>query len=188
MLEGGDYGTQLTQVPSISIAAPAPAHFARQHSDDAVPPTGDRRASDAYQGHRRKVADALNAFGSYFSNTPHETFDDSEFREGNARQYPQVPGELERNDQLLRIMRNWDADNDGTRSMREQRSRAASVSRDPSSGLGAEGGLSTRRIRPVLPLQSQNHLSPQAPDLQSAATSSRLVSTGDTQQSRRGTV
>lgn len=157
LLEDGSDGTELAPAPSNSIATPCAAHVRSQSVDGEVLPTSDRRASDTtYHGHRRKVANALTAFGNYFSNTPHETFDDSEFRSGNARQYPEVPGESERNEALPQIKLNWNGnDNDGAPSIRGRRSRAASVSGSPSSNLGGEGASPTLRTSSLQPPQSK---------------------------------
>ncbi|KAL1647045.1 hypothetical protein SLS58_002815 [Diplodia intermedia] len=137
----------------------------RPPSSDEPPPTNGRRHSQAtVEGHRRKVTRALMALGNYFGTVDYSTFDDSEFRRGDASEYPQVPGEENRNPALPRIKLQYGSHQDGGGSVaptpREQRSRAGSIS----SRLGAERGSAT---------------SPQRPDVHIGTSSSCAGSAGD---------
>ncbi|KAH8884365.1 hypothetical protein GQ53DRAFT_752230 [Thozetella sp. PMI_491] len=92
------------------------------------PPSGE--SGDA--GSRRTVARALNVLGNYFGNPSHDMFDDSEFRQGRAVDFPEIPGEEHRNPELdqIREAYNYPRNSEGqiTPSLRRQGSRGSFAS------------------------------------------------------------
>lgn len=54
-------------------------------------------------GKRREVAKVLTTIGTYLGTAKEGTFDDSEFQQGESANYPELPGERQRNSNLGRI-------------------------------------------------------------------------------------
>lgn len=91
-------------------------------------------ATVADAGNRRKFASILNKVGNYIGTPSRKRFDYSDFRDGAAMNYPEIPGEINRNRELSRISRIWPAS-----SIREQPSRDGS----PDSRIELEDGTSS---------------------------------------------
>jgi hypothetical protein len=83
-------------------------------------------------GKRRQVAKALASISSYVGTARRELFDDSEFKSGLALNFPEVPGEINRNRALPRIRKQYN-------------NRPASFTGSVGSGLGDEGSSATAR-------------------------------------------
>ncbi|PGH29434.1 hypothetical protein GX50_07814 [[Emmonsia] crescens] len=100
------------------------------------PPAGD-------SGNRRKVARALTKFVVYLSDAAHERLHDSEFKNGKALDFPEIPGEIRRNRALPHIRNQYntyrDTDWNVTPSLRGRASRAASFT-SSIYGLDMESG------------------------------------------------
>jgi len=100
------------------------------------------------RGRRRKVAEMLTTVANYLGTAGQGQFDDSEFRDGEASDYPQIPGEEQRNNRLLQIMEQYNPsrDENGNRTpmSRSQLSRAGSI-------VGAEGRI-FESITPASPV------------------------------------
>ncbi|KAI1504767.1 hypothetical protein F5X99DRAFT_370917 [Biscogniauxia marginata] len=81
-------------------------------------------------GNRRKVARALTRISNYLGSAAADRFDDSEFRRGRAVDFPEIPGERQRNDMLSRIKKTYDpprdADGNATPILRGRPSGSAS--------------------------------------------------------------
>jgi hypothetical protein len=96
------------------------------------------QTSDA--GGRRKVAQTLQTVGNAFLGTaPHDWYDDSEFKQGTASDFPEIPGEKQRNSALTQIKKQYnprrDTEGNATPMLRAQRSRAESFNGSVFSGL-----------------------------------------------------
>jgi hypothetical protein len=61
---------------------------------------------------RRKVANLLTTFGNRINDTALNSFDDRDFRNGPATEYPSVPGEILRNPILLQTMESYNPSRD----------------------------------------------------------------------------
>ena len=85
--------------------------------------------SDA--GNRRKVARALTSLSNVFGTASADRFDDSEFKRGPALDFPEIPGEQNRNRDLSQIREQYNIRGDGV-STPGRRSRASSC--NPVSG------------------------------------------------------
>ncbi|KAI0126025.1 hypothetical protein BJ170DRAFT_458380 [Xylariales sp. AK1849] len=103
--------------------------------DGKLRPTMSRvsRATDA--GNRRKVATSLIKISNYLGNPARKRFDDSEFRRGRAQDFPEIPGEANRNRALSRIRRGYNQPRDAEGHISEQPSRTdlsvSNVAPDP---------------------------------------------------------
>ncbi|KAH8807502.1 hypothetical protein F5884DRAFT_674608 [Xylogone sp. PMI_703] len=77
-------------------------------------------------GGRIKVAKMLMDLSSFFGNPRRDLFDDSKFKHGPASDFPEVPGERNRNGSLLDIKRNYntnpDVEGNGSPSVRPRSS------------------------------------------------------------------
>lgn len=126
--------------------------------------------SDA--GNRRKVAKMLTSITNYFSNAAHD--DVSEFKQGPAVDYPQIPGEDLRNPGLIRITTRYNPPRDAagniTPSLRKSNSRASFTS-----VVSGTGGDDNTIKRPSL-------------DLHNMASASSANSTGERKVKRRDTL
>ncbi|KAL0253457.1 hypothetical protein SLS55_010436 [Diplodia seriata] len=160
---GSDASTHDDNASQDVVRPPSRSVDVRPQSSDE--PNG-RRYSQAttVEGHRRKVTRALMSLGNYFGTVDYSTFDDSEFRRGDASEYPQVPGEENRNPALPRIKLQYSSHQDGGggSSVAPTPSRAASIS----DRQGTE--------------QRGSAASPQRPDIHVGAESPCAGSTGDT--------
>lgn len=98
---------------------------------------------------RRNVAKAFNAIGRKLGTAPPNLFDDSEFKSGNAGDFPEIPGELNRNPTLpqIREQYNLPRDSDGhvTPALRG-RSRSRSFNGSVASDIGMERSPSGCRV------------------------------------------
>lgn len=106
-------------------------------------------------GNRRKVAKALTKIHSYLGTAAPNRFDDSEFKHGKALDFPEIPGEEQRNEALSRIRARYnptrDADGNVT-PVGEQRSTASFI-----------GGASVEHIE--FSSTPPREASPQSPQL-----------------------
>ena len=96
------------------------------------------RVPDA--GARRRVAQTLITAGKYFGSRANNLFDEYEFKNSRATDFPEIPGEEHRNPDLNEIRRQYNQPraSDGylTPALNEQRSRGNSfIINDNSSGL-----------------------------------------------------
>jgi hypothetical protein len=100
-------------------------------------------------GNRRRMARALIAFGDRLDTAAPDQFDDSGFKHENAVDFPEIPGEEQRNSALSQIRDRYnqprDADGNVPPGLRRQHSRASSFTGSDASGFGVEGGLTTPR-------------------------------------------
>ena len=96
-------------------------------------------------GKRRKVAKALAKFSDYVGTAARERFDDSEFRNGDALSFPEVPGERQRNERLPIIKRQYTHYN-----------RPGSFNGSVASGIGGQAASATSRApSPSSPRRSE---------------------------------
>ncbi|QUC22871.1 uncharacterized protein UV8b_07112 [Ustilaginoidea virens] len=67
--------------------------------------TGNSKTTSAHglSGSRRKAADALIAWSGLLGQVTHDSFDLSKFRDGAALDFPEIPGEKERNRNLAHV-------------------------------------------------------------------------------------
>jgi hypothetical protein len=92
---------------SHSIARPDATDIHRSSSNggegtsNRIVPTTSRSTTDA--GNRRKVAKTLAAIGTYLGTAAPDRFDDSDFKHGKALDFPEIPGEEQRNPDLPQI-------------------------------------------------------------------------------------
>lgn len=96
-------------------------------------------------GNRRKVANVLTAIGNYVGTAAEFRLDDSEFKHGKAVDFPEIPGEDQRNPNLphIREAYNQTRDADGNITPILRPSRAPSINGSIISGLDIEGGAGT---------------------------------------------
>lgn len=104
-------------------------------------PLQSRRTNDTGIG---RVATAINTIGDKLGSATHAKLDDSNFKLGEARNFPMIPGEMHRNPNLPHIQELYnpprDAKGDVTPEFRAQRSRSGSFTNlSVSSGLGISG-------------------------------------------------
>lgn len=133
------------------------------HSTSEPNMGGDPQSNQPH-GHeeasRRKVAGFFAAVVDYVSNPAHGRFDDSTFKNGDAADYPWIPGEEQRNPNYGEIKRHSSqvrvVDGRASPTLRGHSSRSGSLSGSVASGIGLEG--STKYAGG---LSSQ---SPQSPD------------------------
>jgi hypothetical protein len=85
-------------------------------------------------GKRRKVAKALAKFSDYVGTAARERFDDSDFRNGAALGFPEVPGERQRNEMLPMIKKQY-----------THYSRPGSFTGSVASGIGTQVSSATPR-------------------------------------------
>jgi hypothetical protein len=114
---------------------------------------------------RRKVAKTFTAIGKRLGTAPPNLFDDSEFKSGNAGDFPEIPGEVNRNPTLpqIREQYNLPRDSDGhVTPVHRGRSRSGSFNGSVTSDIGRERSLSRSRAaspqsnnRPSMEMQNQ---------------------------------
>jgi hypothetical protein len=114
------------------------------------------------------VARGIHAVFEYLTTPSKGLFDDSEFKYGIARNFPECPGEEHRSRALPQIREQYnpsrDADGYVTPVHREQRSRSVSCTRSIAFERGAEAGPSTPRdLSPYSPLPPRSPRSPRSP-------------------------
>lgn len=102
-------------------------------------------------GNRRKIANILTAVGNYVGTAAEFRLDDSEFKHGKAVDFPEIPGEDQRNPKLsdIREAYNQTRDSDGNITPILRPSRAPSINGSIISGLDIEG--STGSAEPTSP-------------------------------------
>ncbi|KAK1830901.1 hypothetical protein QBC39DRAFT_100959 [Podospora conica] len=96
----------------------------------------NRRASGADAGNRRKVAQALTTLSNAFGTASSDRYNDSEFKQGPALDFPEIPGEPYRNRDLSQIREQYNKRVDGI-STPGRRSRASSRNRSTASARRA---------------------------------------------------
>ncbi|ATZ50830.1 hypothetical protein BCIN_06g03090 [Botrytis cinerea B05.10] len=111
-------------------------------------------------GNRRKVANVLTAIGKYVGTPAEFRLNDSEFRHGRADDFPEIPGEDQRNPNLqsIRKMYNQPRDSDGNITPISRPSRAPSIDGSIISGLDIECGTGT--AEPSSPRSPTSQFSP----------------------------
>ncbi|KAF2433379.1 hypothetical protein EJ08DRAFT_583857 [Tothia fuscella] len=133
-----------------------------------IKPTSTTSTADATDAGRRKVAQTFKYIGKFLGTAPPTLFDDSEFRSGRASDFPELPGEQNRNSALPQIREQYNPTRDaqGNRSpgIREPRSRATSFNGSVASGRVFERSPSiSRATSPHLDtrdsLESEDHRS-----------------------------
>lgn len=130
-----------------------------------------RQSSTTDSGSRRRVAKMLVSVGNTLGSKAQDLFDDSEFRRGRAVDWPEIPGESWRNEQLqiTRAKYNPHRDADGNATpLPRSRSRASSYTGDvrgasPRPGLSLSRSHSPVRPPPCLPRQQRAGTLPEAP-------------------------
>lgn len=153
-----------------------------RHSEELLPPSRLRRfttqasTSSAWRtdaGNRKKIAKTLTAIGTYIGTAAQDRFDDSEFKRGKAVDFPEIPGEANRNRELPRIREVYNPERDADGMVTRTHSRAnspapsimsvrGSTSFDENRPEGSERGrpvAPARRRRATLevPLASPTH-------------------------------
>ena len=99
-----------------------------------IAPTSNRLAQGSShvekpsdRGSRRKVAKGIIEVANFFGNAADDQFDDSEFKQGKAGDFPEIPGEENRNRALMQIREKYNQRRDTGRSVSPMpRSRAES--------------------------------------------------------------
>ncbi|KAK6066467.1 transferase family III-like protein [Seiridium cupressi] len=148
-------------LPANSRLSPARARSTHEGSSDSLPrvslhengtglrSTISQRSNATDAGNRRKFAAALSKMGDYIGTPSRKRFDYSDFRQGPATDYPEIPGESNRNRALSKIRRDWP-----TPSIRDEHSRSGS----PESRLDIEVGAPSQ--------ERESSQSPQLPSTQ----------------------
>ena len=96
------------------------------------------RTATIERNSRHVVASTFERIGDILGTPAPEAFDDSKFQRGPAADFPEVPGELERNAELNRIKEQYNKMRDAA-PLRKQRSRTGSfISERSETGLGIE--------------------------------------------------
>ena len=142
-------------------------------------------------GGRHRVAKALFAVGDYFSTAAPDRFDDSDFKHGKAVDFPEIPGEEQRNRSLRQIREQYnhgrDSDTNMTPVLNRSRSRATSFNGSVASGLGIEGAWAiSSTTSPEFstsaqpPADDRNSAEPQNPPPQPSTGSIGLIQRRDT--------
>jgi hypothetical protein len=140
-----------------SLSNPTSRHSGEPSVIHGYDPT---RGSVSDQGGRLTVAAKLKAFADYMGTASPDRFDISTFRGSPANDFPEIPGEQQRNRQLqqIRITYNEPREDEDSRSIRSARprSRAASFNGNTASGfgIGREGLTRSRTASPVRPRPS----------------------------------
>ncbi|KAI9642351.1 hypothetical protein NHQ30_009155 [Ciborinia camelliae] len=110
-------------------------------------------------GNRRKVANILTAIGNYVGTAAQFRLDDSEFKHGKAVDFPEIPGEDNRNPNLQHIRETYNQprDPDGNTTPAFRPSRAPSINGSIISRLDIEDG--TAMAEPTSPWSPASQLS-----------------------------
>lgn len=120
-----------------------------------------KELQDDDKGNRRKVASRLTKINNFLTNAGADWSKDAEFKHGKALDFPEIPGEQQRNPELFRIREQYnpqrDADGNVTPALNRQRSRAGSFSSNVSvaSDFRIKGNNPTPSRRASLELQQQ---------------------------------
>lgn len=180
----------------------SPSNLGEGNSSEIRPTTSRHIAGRVYQskdeGNRRKVAKALTAIGDYFTTAAPNRFDDSEFKLGKALNFPELPGEENRNPALPQIREQYNHGRDLSGNVTP--SRAGSFIGSIACGLEDEGSSTMPRTAsprsslspPVTPRKPQTSMLPAERtllfDLQNPPPSSCDGSTGVSPRQRRDTL
>ncbi len=117
---------------------------------------------DGGTGKRREVAKALTAIGNYLGTAASDRFDYSEYRRGEAQDFPEIPGEAHRNEGLRQIREQYNqyrnADGDVTPDIHRQHSAGGSFAGSVTSRNDIDGS-SASHVEVSLP----QFLSPNTP-------------------------
>ena len=132
------------------------------HPPSILPPSddADRRQSNVTlpdAGYRRRVATVLLKVNKLFETPASSSFDDSQFTHGPAVEFPELPGEENRNPNFIRIRnqynQNREAENASDSFLSRRHSRASSYAGSVNSGVSGDpvnpGGERARGISPV---------------------------------------
>jgi hypothetical protein len=123
-------------------------------------PPGLKRTQTNDKGYRRRVAVLLTTANNYFGTVSPSRFDDSDFKHGEALNFPVVPGEEHRNPKLRQINEQYNPDRDTAGNVtpipRGRPSRAASFASSHASGHVVGGGSSTSRATSPSPSPSRS--------------------------------
>lgn len=108
------------------------------------------KAGNVEGGSRHRVAELLTAVGNKLGTATQDSFDISKFRDGQALDFPEIPGEKERNSNLARVREiyNQRLEPDGTPAVQASRSRASSFIGAGPSGHALDGLRSSADISP----------------------------------------
>ncbi|KAL7621543.1 hypothetical protein AAE478_008868 [Parahypoxylon ruwenzoriense] len=113
-------------------------------------------------GNRRKVAKSLMRISNYLGTAGHSQFDDSEFKHGKAVDFPEVPGEEQRNPDLPQIREQYNThrEENPNSSPSKRPSRSGSFTGSFASGISTEGSPTITRAISAHSLQSLRSRSP----------------------------
>ncbi|KAM0109325.1 hypothetical protein ACP6JB_004912 [Aspergillus fumigatus] len=102
-----------------------------------------KRSATEDQGSRRKIARTLFAVSNWMSNAAHDRYQNSDFKNGPALRFPEIPGEENRNGELNKIRKQYNrgqnTDEFSTSGSPERLSRVPSFRGSISSRGGLEG-------------------------------------------------
>ncbi|KAL9619207.1 MAG: hypothetical protein Q9160_006142 [Pyrenula sp. 1 TL-2023] len=100
-------------------------------------------------GNRKRVASRLTKINHFFTNAGDDRANDAEFKQGKALDFPEIPGEQQRNPELYRIREQYnqprDEEGNVTTGLRRQRSRAASFTSNISVRTGLNSAAPSRK-------------------------------------------
>ncbi|KAJ8059099.1 hypothetical protein OCU04_012075 [Sclerotinia nivalis] len=147
---------------SLSDSSARTSHEIEHHeiaSTTSSRPSLGLAKSSSDVGNRRKVANFLTAIGNYIGTAAEFRLDDSEFKHGKAVDFPEIPGEDQRNPKLphIREAYNHTRDADGNITPVLRPSRAPSINGSIISGLDIEA--STGIGEPASPLSPTSQFS-----------------------------
>ncbi|KAG5960108.1 hypothetical protein E4U57_000267 [Claviceps arundinis] len=110
--------------------------LSREMSKYSTASLAKAETSQSEGGSRKKVAAVLVAIGGALGSATHDSFDLSKFRDGQALDFPEIPGERERNVNLAHIREVYSKrlEEDGTPAVQASRSRASSFNGNGPSG------------------------------------------------------
>ncbi|KAF1966854.1 hypothetical protein BU23DRAFT_485343 [Bimuria novae-zelandiae CBS 107.79] len=117
-------------------------HLRRSHDTGATETTHPRRSTDP--GGRRKVREMLQKAGDKLGSAAHNKYDERAYNNSRAREFPEIPGEAQRNPELLELKRQYSIRRDVV--LREESSRAASPSATASTFPDFDGSPTTSPV------------------------------------------
>ena len=106
----------------ISLDDSTDFHLRRSHDTGFTDHTSGRRSNDPAR--RRRVAEMLQKAGDKLGSAAHNKFDATAYNASAAREFPEIPGEAQRNPELEELKRQYSLRRDVV--LREENSRAAS--------------------------------------------------------------
>lgn len=127
-------------------------HTTSQHHPNRPKVRTGTMSSDV--GNRLKVATMLTSIADYIGNPAPDRFDDSEFKQGEAVNYPELPGERNRNPGLPQIRQQYNPTRDEDGNLNVKPSRAGSFVGSVTSAHGIEGSSTRRTASPQPTLRS----------------------------------